>query len=293
LSLVSFVRAENCNPDALKAAIKKSLNLIDFNFDKNADKIVIKPNMCYYYHPSTGEVTDPRFVGALIDVLRENLAKTSEIVIVESDASAMKCKNVFKMLEYDTMAEEKGVNLVNLSEEKSRIIDVRIGRSLFTFHIPKLFYEADLVVNVPKLKYMGETKITCALKNFYGCNAYPRKFTYHKVLEEAIVFINKQIKTNLVVVDGLVVKGKNTKRLNLVMSSENPVAMDVSASELMGIAPRSVKQIVLASREGIGNLSFSPVGDFSYFKKSFPRKYLKDKIREVAASAYMRMFKVQ
>jgi len=83
LSLVSFVRAQSAEPELLKKAIVESLELIKFDFGKKAKKIVIKPNMCYYYHPSTGEVTDPRFVGALIDVFREKLG-ASEILVVEA-----------------------------------------------------------------------------------------------------------------------------------------------------------------------------------------------------------------
>jgi uncharacterized protein (DUF362 family) len=284
------VRVQDCDSTALRQAIKKSLDLVNFTFDRKAEKIVIKPNMCYYYHPSTGEVTDPQFVSALIDVFRENFAKTSEIFVVESDACAMKCTHVFRMLGYDKMAERKGVKLINLTEEKSRIMNANIGRSQFSFNIPKLFYDADLVVNVPKPKYMNLAKITCALKNFYGCNAYPKKSVYHKVLDEAIAFINRQIKTNLVVVDGLVVNGAYSKRLNLVLSSENPVAADAAVSKLMGINPRFVKQIALASREGVGNLDFCPVGDFSYFKTAFPKKRLKDSLRDSAASAFLRVF---
>lgn len=290
MSLVSFVRVQSCDYDKLKESIKKSLDLINFSFDRKADKIVIKPNMCYYYHPSTGDVTDPRFVSALIDVFRENFAANSEIVVVESDASAMKCKYAFKMLAYDKMALEKGVKLVNLTEEKSRTITTKLGRSQFTFHLPELFFEADLIVNVPKVKYMHGVKITGALKNFYGCNAYPRKLIYHKELDETIVFINKQIRTDLVVVDGLVVNGKYTKALNLVMCSEDPVAVDAAASNLMGIAPRSVKQIRIASKEGLGDSRFSAVGEYLYFKQNFPKKRFKDNLRERVASAYFRIF---
>jgi uncharacterized protein (DUF362 family) len=246
--------------------------------------------MCYYYHPSTGEVTDPQFVSALIDVFRENFAKTSEIFVVESDASAMKCKYAFRMLGYDTMAEEKGARLINLTEEKSRIINANIGRLQFSFNIPELFYDADLVVNVPKPKYMNQVKITCALKNFFGCNAYPKKLVYHKVLDEAIVLINKLIKTNLVVVDGLVVNGAYSKRLNLVLSSENPVAVDAAISKLMGINPSQVKQISLALKEGIGTSHFTLVGDFSYFARTFPKKRLKNRLHEIGASAFLRLF---
>jgi len=289
LSLVSFVHTQNCEPEALKHAIKKSLDLINFDFGRKAKKIVIKPNMCYYYHPSTGEVTDPRFVSVLIDVFRENL-DVSEILVVESDASAMKCKNAFNILGYDKMAAEKKVNLVNLTEEKYRIVNKTIGGHAFKFHIPMLFSEADLIVNVPKPKYMEGVKISCALKNFFGCNAYPNKLIYHKVLDKAIVAVNENIKTHLVVLDGLAVIGKYTKRLNLVMSSEDPVAADSAVSEMMGLSPRSVGAIVLAAERGIGVSSFSSVGEFHYFKEQFPSKGLKDDLRATVANVYLYLF---
>ena len=145
-------------------------------------------------------------------------------------------------------------------------------------------------MNVPKPKYMKKPKITCALKNFYGCNAFPKKSIYHKVLDEAIVFVNKQIRTDLVVFDGLMVIGQYTKQLNLVMSSENPVAADAAASTLMGIPPNSVNQLVLASKAGIGDINFSPVGDFSYFQKIYPKRVFRDKMRSKAVSIYLRVF---
>ncbi|MGA2385823.1 MAG: DUF362 domain-containing protein [Candidatus Bathyarchaeia archaeon] len=289
MSLVSFVRAQSAEPELLKKAIVESLELIKFDFGKKAKKIVIKPNMCYYYHPSTGEVTDPRFVGALIDVFREKLG-ASEILVVESDASAMTCKNAFSMLGYDEMAAEKRVTLVNLCNMKYRVVNKTIRGRDFKFHIPELFSEADLVVNVPKPKYMEVVKISCALKNFYGCNAYQNKFIYHKVLDDAIVAINESVKTHLVVLDGLVVVGKYTKRLNLVMSSEDPVSADSAVSQMMGLAPKSIGAIVLAAKKGIGISSFSPVGEFSYFKSQFPSKTLKDDLRATAANIYLQIF---
>ncbi len=289
MSLVSFVRAENCDPEPLKNAIKASLDLIRFDFERKARKIVIKPNMCYYYHPSTGEVTDPRFVGALIDVFRENL-DVSEIVVVESDASAMKCKNAFGMLGYDKLAAEKNVELVNLAEEKCRIVTQSFGGREFKFHIPDLFSEADLIVNVPKPKYMESVKLSCALKNFYGCNGYPKKFIYHKVIDDAIVAINENIKTHLVVLDGLTVVGTYTKRLNLVMSSEDPVAADSAVATLLGMTPHSIGAIALAVKKGLGTSGFSPIGEFEYFKNQFPSRKLKDNLRATAVGIYLKLF---
>jgi uncharacterized protein (DUF362 family) len=293
LSLVSFVRVINHDYNSVKRGIKESLDLINFNFSRNVNKIVIKPNICYYYHPSTGEVTDPWFVSVLIDVLRDNFGECSDIYVVESDASAMKCKYAFKMLGYDRMARGKNVKLINLTETRSRIVDITVNNAKFEFHVPELFYEADLVVNVPKIKYMSYVKITCALKNMFGCNAFPRKYIYHKALDEAIVGINKLIRTNLVVVDGLIVSGRYTKRLGLIMSSEDLVAVDTAAAKLMGLNPRSVRHITLAFKEGLGKMNYLPMGEFSYFKEIFPKKNLKENLRNLIAAVYLKVFQAE
>ncbi len=128
---MSFVQAADLSADGIREAIGKSISLLEFNSNKKVDKIVIKPNMCYYYHPSTGEVTDPRFVSALIDILRVIFPSNPAISVVESDASAMKCRYVFKMLRYDELAREKNVRLVNLCEEKVKQVEVGNWRASF------------------------------------------------------------------------------------------------------------------------------------------------------------------
>lgn len=291
MSVVSFVHVRRQGNNALKEGIRKSLELIHFCFKENVTKIVIKPNMCYYFHPSTGEVTDPLFVDALIDVFRENFPRDPEIVVVESDASAMKCRYAFVMLGYENMAKEKNVKLINLVEQEKRLIDITVNSISFKFHVPEIFYDSDLIVNVPKIKYMNDVKVTCALKNMFGCNAYSSKYVYHKTIHEAVVGINRLIRTDVVVVDGLVVRGAQTRRLDLIMSSKDPVANDAAASTLMGIAPKSIRHIVLASKNGIGDMEFSPIGDFAYFRGIFPKKTLKHNIRDRLASVYLRIFK--
>ena len=294
MSLVSFVETKNSGYLALKESILHSLNLINFKLTRKVKSVIIKPNMCYYYHPSTGEVTDPVFVGALIEAIREKFSTVSEIFIAESDASAMKCKFVFPILGYDRLAKEKNVKLINLSEMESKIVNVNVNGVDIKFYIPEIFNEIDLMINVPKPKYMGLVKISCALKNIFGCNAYPKKYVYHKILNEAIVGINKLIKSHLTIVDGIVVRGKYTKRLNMVASSEDPVAVDAAVSEIMGINPEKVRYIALASEEKIGNINFLPVGNFLYFKGEFPKKKLKDNILEqFLLPLYRKLFQFQ
>jgi uncharacterized protein (DUF362 family) len=283
MSLVSFVKARRGGNHPLKQAILHSLNLIQFHFAKDIRNVVIKPNMCYYWDPTTGQTTDAKFVAALVDVIRDQLSPDVNISIVESDASAMKCKYAFKMLQYEKMARHCGVALINLSEDDGEIVEVIAGGHPFRFKLPQTIKNADLRVNVPKIKYMGKTKITCALKNIYGCNPYPKKFKYHSMLDEAIVALNKVMKFHLCIVDGTIVSGVQPRRLDLVMASKDPVAIDVAAAKIAGVNARSSKHIMLAGREGVGNTSFTPRGIApDYFASRYPREGAMDDLRNLA-----------
>ena len=277
-SLVSFVRTSKSDSCSLKQAISESLYLIDYKFSKKTRRIVIKPNMCYYWDYSTGQTTDPKFVAAIIEIIRERISPNVDISIVESDASAMKCKYAFKFLGYEKIAKQYGVKLVNLSEVEAEPVKVRVRNQPFRFMVPQIIKNADLRINIPKMKYMALSKISCALKNIYGCNPYPKKFKFHSKLSETIVALNKVMHFDLCVLDGMIVSGGVTSKLGLVMASQDPVAMDTAAATIMGVNPKSVEYIVLAEEEGIGKTAFTAKGmKLDYFKERYPQKNLTDK----------------
>lgn len=278
LSLVGLVECKNRDVSLIKESVREALKLINYSIPK-AEKIVIKPNMCYYWDWSTGQTTDPVFVAALIDLFREEISRDVEISIVESDASAMKCKYAFKYLGYEKLAKEYCVNLVNLSEVAVEKASVKVGGEVFEFSVPKIIKNADLRVNVPKMKYMSFTKISAAMKNIFGCNPYPKKFEYHSYLDEAIVALNKVMSFDVHVLDGLTVFGSRTSRLGLVMASQDPMAMDAVAATIMGVNPKSVAHIKLAEKEGLGKAAFVVKGaDIDYFRRRFPGRGLSERV---------------
>jgi len=271
LSAVSFVKI---GQNRLKQAILDSLDLIHFSFPRNVENVVIKPNMCYYWDYSTGQTTDPRFVGALIDLLREQISPNIDISIVEADASAMKCKHAFRLLGYEKLSRDYNVKLVNLSEDKTTPIEVTVNNQPFRLRMPNTIQSADLKINATKIKYSLERiKITCALKNVFGCNPYPKKFRYHPKLEEMIVALNKAMRFDLCLVDGGIVSGIQPRRLGLVIASTDPVAIDAAAAKIAKVNPKKIRYIRLATKEGLGNLSFVEKGiPLSYFRDRYPKK---------------------
>jgi len=239
--------------------------------------------MCYYWDYTTGHTTDPRFVGALIDTIRERVSTDVNISIVESDASAMKCRYAFKMLGYEKLAQQYKVNLVNLAVDESEEVRTKVAGQLFRLRVPRTIQNADLKINVPKIKYMAHVKFTCALKNIYGCNPYPNKFRFHAKLNDVIVALNKIMKFDLCVVDGNIVYGVHPLKLGLVMASQDSVALDAAAAKIAGLNPKLIKHIMLANQEGLGSVSFIPKGiALDYFKSRYPKRGPRSKIMGLA-----------
>ena len=106
-----------------------------------------------------------------------------------------------------------------------------------------------------------------------------------------IVALNKIVKPDLCLLDALMVRGKFSRKMGLLMASTDPVALDAAASEIAGISPQSVKHIVLASKEGIGSLKFTIKGEeLDYFKNLFPRRKTKHELKELLSQIYNRLF---
>ncbi|MEJ5328345.1 MAG: DUF362 domain-containing protein [Candidatus Bathyarchaeia archaeon] len=279
MSLVSLSRVINNDLASIERAILDSLNNIQYTFPKTIKNIVIKPNLCYYLDWSTGHTTDPKFVGALINFIRNHFSKDVTISIIESDASAMKCKYIWSFLGYDKLAAAQNVRLVNLAEETATPVTTSVNGKSISLFLPNIIKDADLRINVPKIKYMRQTGISCAMKNLYGCNPVPQKYKFHKQLEESIVALNKIMNFDLHILDGMIVSGVTPKKLNLVMASRDPVALDSVAASIAGLNPKKLKTLVLGQKEGVGKIDCITKGvNPASVAKEYPKPTISAKI---------------
>jgi uncharacterized protein (DUF362 family) len=283
--LVSLVNASK--RDTLTDAVEQALELMHFDFKKEIKKVAIKPNLCYYWKSTTGETTDPNLVEAIIDILRMK-CNPDKIFVVESDATAMRAKYAFKALGYEKLATRKKIKLLNLYESDSLSVPNVPFSVSKEIRIPKILNEVDLFVSVPKLKLHSLTGFTCALKNQFGCIPIRRKVVFHNRIHETIALINKLIPPDLIVVDGIIASGKTPRKLDLIMASSDPVAIDCVAAKIAGLSPRRTKYIAESEKIGVGSTNFQCVGDdLEYFAKKFPRK---DFISRFSRKALLRSY---
>ncbi len=108
----------------------------------------------------------------------------------------------------------------------------------------------------------------------FGAIAKPRKYSYHKNINNVIVAANKIVPSHLTVVDGLIVRGSCPKKLGVVLAGDNALSTDSIASKIMGFNPSSVPYLSLAAKERLGETrKISLIEDgitLARAKKEFP-----------------------
>ncbi|HVP92733.1 MAG TPA: DUF362 domain-containing protein [Acidobacteriota bacterium] len=250
--VLTSLRTKSFSDSEINDAVANAIDRLGFSFNDKIQDVVLKPNLCYYWNYSTGETTDPRVVSAVVDYVRSKLGNDVNITVAEADASAMKTKYSFEVLGYDKLCRSKNLKFQNLSEGKLVDMKVNVNSKEIVLPINEILLKADLVVNVPKLKTHNFVGATCSLKNMFGAIAKPRKFSYHNMISQAIVGVNKIVRSDLCIVDGIIVRGSSTKRLGVILAGDNPFATDFIAAKAMGFNPTRIPYLNLAEKEGIG-----------------------------------------
>jgi uncharacterized protein (DUF362 family) len=233
---------------------------------KNGDSVVIKINLCDFRLPETGAVTHPIFLDATLNYLRSNF-KDLNISVVESDATSARPDLLIKWLGFEDILKKNNAKYVNLSKIETLKKQIH-GRHFQEMDVPAIIADANYFISMAKLKTAMLTKITCCLKNQFGCIPYSRKIKFHNKLDDIIVDSNLSMKPNFCIVDGIIAMG-GTKGPNdgvplnygAVISGKDPVAVDSVCAKILGFNPYFVGHIRKAQASSVGKMKFRIVGE--------------------------------
>jgi uncharacterized protein (DUF362 family) len=176
LTVVSIVKDSN-----VVYAVHESIRLIGGieSIVKPGDRIAIKPNLVMAQPGDSGITTDPQIVKAIIELCQT--AEPADIAVVEG-SSGTDTKFAFEKCGYSELAAEYGINLVDLNESQTTIVEVPEGRSLQKLEVPNVILESDVLINVPKLKLYRRAKwASLAVKNLIGAVPGQGEYTENKV----------------------------------------------------------------------------------------------------------------
>jgi len=243
-SVVAIVRHEQ-KGNSLGRAIELCAG---FEKLKESHKVLIKPNLVMPLAPGEtgdGVITRLELVKDLIELLREY--GCSDITVGEGPPEMQNVlgfgsEMVMETTGYGRLADELGVKVVNFNRGKFR----RVTWQGEGFEIAEPCYEADFLINVPVLKTHRQSVISMGLKNLKGCLKNMSKRHFHRYgLHKHIAFLGTQIKTDLVVIDGIYAVqrgpvGKDIRRLDLIIAGKDIFSCDMAGSAVLGIDPKIV-----------------------------------------------------
>jgi len=258
---VSIVKCADYNQALVDKAVEKALKLIDFDFSRfKGKKVLIKPNVVGVF-PKKQIIctTNPSLVEAVCKILKKNNCK---IFIGDSPFTAPEAS--FKASGIEKIAKKYG-KLVIFELDKLVNIKDKNAKVLKKFPISKTLRNADLVINMPKLKTHSLTKFTGAVKNLYGVIPGGLKQRTHlkakgdKKFSNILVDIYQNIQPELTIMDGIIsMQGEGPTsgdpvKTKLIIASKNGIALDIACCKMIGLPPKQV----FTTREAIKRKIYS------------------------------------
>lgn len=141
-----------------------------------------------------------------------------------------------------------------------------------------LLDEIDCFISVPVLKVHVMTTVTLGIKNLWGCFPDTMRLLYHQNLDYKLTLITKNVNPKIVVIDGIYglnghgpMSGDPVK-MNLIITSDNPVVADALGGSIMGFSPNKIESIRIAEKEGLGTANLEDVRtnkDWKQYKRQF------------------------
>lgn len=264
---VSLVKCAEYRDDLLEEAIGQSLANIGFPLESLENKTVaLKPNFLMSAAAERAVITHPAFFRAAAKIVRDYGGR---VVLVESPAMES-VKKVIKKGGYGTIVEEMEVTVPS-NGRKGTLLNPK-DRRFRRFEVLGAALEADIILNLPKLKTHGLTGITCAVKNLFGLIPGLEKSRWHLKapgreafadllldLNEALVQGSKAGMPILHLVDAVVgMEGDGpgasgtARKIGAVLASTSPVAADFVAADLIGFDYRGIPSVAAGLERNLG-----------------------------------------
>ncbi len=257
MSQVSVISCSKYDLSEVKEALRKAINLVlDGDLDKiikEGDKVLLKVNLLMGKPPSEAVTTHPTVVQAMIELVQEVGGKP---LIGDSPGGGRmntptSYERMMSIAGYRDVADETSAEIVYFDEDYEEV-PFPEGRITKRFIIAKAVLEADVIINLPKLKTHGFTRLTGAVKNMFGAIPGFRKAEYHLRMSNVEVFsgmlVDLYTLTNptLNVMDAIVgMEGDgpsagDPRAIGAILVSEDGIALDSVAAEIVGLPPLSI-----------------------------------------------------
>jgi len=265
-SRVAVVKCESYRPEKVSAALEKIFTALGGlkQFIPPGGSVLIKPNLLTDCAPDKAVTTHPEIARALIRMVRQCGGNP---FIGDSPAGTLKIDAVIEKTGFRALCEEEKVKFVIFEKEPCVAHDYK-GVSLA---VAKAAFDADLIINVPKLKTHSFTLFTNAVKNVFGLLPGFQKALLHRSFPtprrfgDCLAFLYGIIKPGLTVCDAITaMEGDGPSagtpvQLGFLAGSADGVALDMALCRMLKINPNDVLYFNSLRRAGGGECNLDNI----------------------------------
>ena len=306
VSKVVILRCTDYSEEKVYDTLRNGIGLLGGieRFVNRKENILVKPNFLHSSDQSKAVTTHPSVIKAMLRLLND--AGYGKVKFGDSPAMGS-CRSAAAALGLEDGI--YGATVADMSEA----VDFPFpeGTTAKHFRFAREVTEADAIINLCKMKTHALERITGAVKNVYGLVCGANKAAGHVSFPNATVFarmltdIHRAVNPRLHIMDGIIAMEGNGPssgdpvEMNVMLFSDDPVALDTVYCWLIGLDPLLVPtneqgqvcgigtcredeiEVVTLDQEGHAEVLsrkdlFDRFGnpDFNVARKGYPRSFL-------------------
>ncbi|MEI2578344.1 DUF362 domain-containing protein [Scytonema sp. PRP1] len=255
---VSLIRATSYEREALQESLETLLEPLGgmAAFVKPGNRVLLKPNLLTGARPGKECTTRPELVYAIAQIVMEAGGKP---FLGDSPAFGS-AKGVAVANGYLPILEELNLPIIEFHGQRYQTVNEGFNHLLLC----KEAMEADVVINLPKVKSHTQLVLTLGVKNLFGCVPGKMKAWWHMEagkdanrFGEMLVETARAIDPDLTIIDGIIghegngPSGGEPRPLGVLAASPDVFALDRAMVEILNVPPEQVPTVAASMRLGL------------------------------------------
>ncbi len=238
-----FIRKAEYDYDLLRPLIFQMMDFLGGRDIGPNSRVVVKSNLLAPAAPDRAVVTHPLLIKAVVAYINERGAvpRISDSPAIGSFKKILSVSGITQALQ----------GLDAECREFTETVNIDVGRPFNNIEIARDAIEADVLINLPKLKTHAQMKLTLAVKNMFGCIVGMKKPEWHmragvdrEMFADLLARVCKAVNPTMTIMDGILAmegqgpgKGGTPKKLGLLLGSNSAAAMDLTVCKMLGLEP--------------------------------------------------------
>ncbi|MEJ1935976.1 DUF362 domain-containing protein [Nostoc sp. NIES-2111] len=255
---VSLIRATSYEREALRESLVTLLEPFGgmAAFVKPGQRVLLKPNLLTGSRPTKECTTRAELVYAVAKMVLE---AGGQPFLGDSPAFGS-AKGVAIANGYQPLIQELNLPIIDFHGKRYQTVSENFNHLLLS----KEAIEADVVINIPKVKSHMQLTLTLGVKNLFGCVPGKMKAWWHMEagkdanrFGEMLVETARAINPDLTILDGIIghegngPSGGEPRPLGILAAASDVFALDRAMVEVLNVPPHQVPTVAASQRLGV------------------------------------------